>query len=214
MKFVLFDFDGTIANSLDRIEHVINQLADKHGFKRLEQDSLDELRSLTIAERCKRMGLPLYKLPSLVLEFNSLYRQDMSGMQPYAGMKELFGELKAAGYRLAVLSSNSEPAIRTFLAAHGMETDIDHVYCTKSLFGKHKKLRQFQKDLSLTAADLIYVGDEQRDIEACRKARVRMIAVTWGIDKPELLEAGRPDKLAVTPSDIPRYLEEFGFAPA
>jgi phosphoglycolate phosphatase len=67
------------------------------------------------------------------------------------------------------------------------------------LFGKGKALRRIVRAERLDSSEVLYVGDEVRDIEAARKARVASAAVTWGLNTEAILRAGGPDLVAADP---------------
>jgi phosphoglycolate phosphatase-like HAD superfamily hydrolase len=73
---------------------------------------------------------------------------------------------------------------------------VDFVMTTSALLGKAKILKEIKTD------DMIYVGDEVRDIEACKKAGVPVIAVTWGFNDMEALIDAKPDWMAKTVEGI------------
>jgi hypothetical protein len=73
---------------------------------------------------------------------------------------------------------------------------------SNNLFGKDRSIRKFLSRFCVDKGGLIYVGDELRDIEACRLAGVRIVAVTWGFDPAPLIESGKPDFIATTPGDV------------
>jgi phosphoglycolate phosphatase len=62
------------------------------------------------------------------------------------------------------------------------------------------------RQLGLQTDELLYVGDELRDIEACKKAGVRIVAVAWGYDPLPLLVSGNPDGIAKTPEELLRFV--------
>ncbi|MEH7456754.1 HAD hydrolase-like protein, partial [Bacillus sp. JJ1127] len=78
----------------------------------------------------------------------------------------------------------------------------EEVYCSKNLFGKDKIIKKFLKEKKLTEADMLYVGDEQRDIVACKKAGVNVIWVGWGYDVLETVKEDSPDYMVNTPNEI------------
>lgn len=75
-----------------------------------------------------------------------------------------------------MISSNSEHNIREFLQANGVE-EIDTVYSSSSIFGKDKIIKKFLKTYKLDASETLYVGDEARDIIACKQTGVPVIWV-------------------------------------
>jgi phosphoglycolate phosphatase len=74
-------------------------------------------------------------------------------------------------------------------------TEFDYVVGKGGLFGKDKIIRSILKKRKLKSDEVLYVGDEVRDIEACRKLGIKIAAVTWGFSSKELLEKNKPDFL-------------------
>lgn len=65
VKYIIFDFDGTLVDSKDVFIEAYNQLAEKHNYKQIKNEELEELRKLSIRERCKALNFPMYKIPFL-----------------------------------------------------------------------------------------------------------------------------------------------------
>jgi phosphoglycolate phosphatase len=152
------------------------------------------------------LGVPAWKLPFLIVEATRLLRASMHVIGFNPGMKELLEELQRRGLKVAIVSTNAEENIRTFLQHHGAEALVDRVVCSSRLFGKAALLKKVMKEERLQPEALIYVGDETRDIEACREVDVSVIGVTWGFDSEELLVAAKPDLLAKEPAEIVRWV--------
>ena len=55
---------------------------------------------------------------------------------------------------------------------------------------------------ALHPSNVLYVGDEVRDIEAAKKAGIRIAAVTWGYNSKKALEAYKPDYLVTKPEEL------------
>ena len=159
------------------------------------------MKSLSVKERFKRSGVPLFKLPQLVREAQAVYGEFIDLAVPYKDIPELLQTLKKKGLRLYVISSNSVANINIFLAAHSLELFVQ-VYSSSGLFGKHRTINRLIENLGIQKKEAVYVGDEVRDIIACKKASVPIIAVTWGYDELHLLQESRPDFVVGSPSEI------------
>ncbi len=201
IKYIVFDFDGTLVDSKSVFISVFNQLAVKYKLKRMEVDNIDYLRQLSIKERCQYLGLPLYRLPFLSTEFLSLYKNSMKEVLLIEGIKNLLEELSQQGYALAIISSNSENNIRSFLQANHIH-GIKLIYSARNIFGKDKVIKRFLKTYHLSNQEVIYVGDEARDIVACQKNGIKVIWVNWGYDIPEVASKEKPDFVANSPAEI------------
>lgn len=201
IKYVIFDFDGTIVDSAEFSITLFNQLAEKHKFKKVEEDDVDLLKRMSIIERCKYLNVPIYKIPRLATELYSLYHNSIEKVIPVDGMKDLFTELKQKGYKLAIISSNSEKNIRTFLKRHQIE-DITDILDSNNIFGKDRVIKKFLNTYNLKTKEVIYVGDERRDIIASKKSGVKIIWVGWGFDAVEMAVKQYPDYIVNKPKEI------------
>jgi phosphoglycolate phosphatase len=202
ISHVVFDFDGTLADSAGLAVRLYNGLAAREGFRPLTAENLEALRSMPLMDRLPHMGIPVYRLPGLMVEVRRSFAGQMHTVDFHPGVPELLRGLHQKGLRLLILSSNDEANIRTFLSRHGVEELVDAVHGGASLFGKARMLRSLLKKERLHPEQLVYVGDEERDVEACREVGVRVIAVTWGVDTVQRLRGSKPDALAEKPVDV------------
>jgi phosphoglycolate phosphatase len=186
IRHILFDFDGTIADSRSLIIRLYNDLAAQYGYGRIDDDNLEALRKLPLAERGIALGIPLLRIPELAIYAKRRYREYIAGLQPIPGVPELLQQLHEDGLAMTILSSNREGTIRSFLAGAGLPP-FTEVLSSRGLFAKHQTLRRWLKRSGADPAETLYVGDEHRDAVACGKAGVRMVGVAWGYDAPELL---------------------------
>ena len=206
---VVFDFDGTLVDSRELAVQLINELAEKGGFSRLTAENLEELRNLSIIERCSRLGIPTYKLPWMAIQLARSYRKGVPSLLFNEGIPELLKELRARGLKLLILSSNSEENIRAFLKRHSAEDWVEDIYSGGGAFGKASKLRTLLKRTGLRREQIVYVGDEQRDVEACKQVGVKVIAVLWGVDAEPLLRKSEPNHLVERPAEIAECVERW-----
>lgn len=142
VKYILFDFDGTLVDSRQVFMAVFNQLAEKHGYRKLRQEDLEPLRYLSIADRCRFLNFPLYRIPFMAYQAYQLYRKGMKDLVLFDGIRKLLTELKNRGYQLGIISSNAENNIREFLLRQEIDT-IEEIACSKDIFGKGKMIRRF-----------------------------------------------------------------------
>jgi phosphoglycolate phosphatase len=201
IKYVIFDFDGTLADSKEVFISVYNQIAARKGYRQIESGNLEYLRSLSIPERCKYLKVPIYRIPFMATEFLSLYKTELQQVKLFGGIKELLAGLNAIGCQTAIISSNAEQNIASFLSSNNVES-VATIYCKATLFGKDKLIAKFLKKYGLNASQVLYVGDETRDIIACQKVGVKIAWVEWGYDTKEAAAAVKPDYLVSSPGEI------------
>lgn len=200
-KYVVFDFDGTLADSTRTALRAYNHLAEKHGFKLLAEEEIGHFQSLSIPERCRFLGVPPYKIPFLAGEFYGFYQESIKELTLYPGIRELLEALHQLGVKIAVISSNHENNIRNFLHQEGVDY-IQEVICSHRIYSKDKMIKGFLKVKGLTTNEVIYVGDECRDIKACKKLKLAIIWVDWGLDLGKAAAVLEPDYMVNTPEQI------------
>ena len=201
MKHIIFDFDGTLADSTAVFASAWNTLAQKYKFKGIELKEIDTLKKLSISERSKLFDFPMYKLPMILPQFYKLYRQSLNDVHLFEGMKELLIEIDKRGYKILIISSNSKENILEFLKMNGIHCVAD-VLCSNRIFGKDKVMKKFLKEANVDSSNVVYIGDEQRDIVACKKAGVPIIWVEWGYDAKEVVQNDEPEYSVTTPQEI------------
>ncbi|HEX8437941.1 HAD hydrolase-like protein [Archangium sp.] len=199
---VVFDFDGTLADSKEAFIGLYNAFAEKNHYGKMTAENLDALRKLSVLERCRQLGVPPYKLPWVMMQVGRSFRNAVQSIDFHEGIPELLKELRGRGLKLMILSTNSEENIRAFLKRHAVEAWVEGFYCSSSIFGKARLLRELMKRAGLQREQLVYVGDEHRDVEACKEVGVKVIAVRWGFDAEVRLREAGPDHLAERPAEI------------
>lgn len=190
-KLVVWDFDGTLADSLPRTVGIFNRLAPQFGFKPVED--LTAARGMSTRQLLRHHGISLWRLPRLVRAYQAAAAEEADDLKLVPDVPAVLTALAATGARLGVLSSNREDNIRRCLRANGVEGLFAFVVGYPRLFGKGKALKRIVRAEKLTRADVLYVGDELRDVEAAQRAGVKVAAVTWGFHTAELLRTAAPD---------------------
>lgn len=207
MKTVIFDFDGTLADSLGVVTAVFEQLTGK-AVQQLSPREMAELRHLPLLAVAEKLGVPRWQFPYLVWRGRQLLTPRIAGLEPFAGVPAALKALHEQGFKLLLVSSNSVHNVRHFLRLHGLDTYFAHVYGGVGLFSKTAALRRILRRNRLQLTDCVYVGDETRDIEACQALGLRVIAVEWGFADPRFLAEHQPTALVKTPQDLEAAIVE------
>lgn len=205
MKTVIFDFDGTLADSLNVIIELFEQLTGKSTD--MPKEDMMKLRHLPLPVLAKRMGIHWWRVPSLLYQGRRLMRERIDEIVLYEGLAEAITALHQDGYKLLVVSSNSTHNVRAFLKNNKLEHCFTHVYGGVGLFDKAAALRRVVKRNRLQTAGCLYVGDETRDIEACESIGLNCIAVEWGFADPRFLAKHRPFALVKTPAELQAVIQ-------
>lgn len=185
-KTVIFDFDGTIADTLSAAIEIYNNIASSYGAKAINQEDIARLRSSRPQEIMRNYGVTFWNLPRLALRVKQGLKQQ--SVRLHLDIEDAIYKLSADGYTLGILSSNDVDFILPILKQNHLFDTFTFVEGYGRLFGKHRALKRIMRVRKLDPADVIYIGDETRDIEAAKKAGVTPIAVTWGFQTREAFE--------------------------
>lgn len=200
MKTLIFDFDGTLADSF---ELVVDIAYDITGIPRLSEEKVAELRRMPLMKARKALGISLTQIPRLLLLGRKAMQERIGEVHPFPGTKEVLSSLNKEGYHMLVISSNSERNVRNFLRTHGLEQYFDGVYGGVGVFDKASALRRVIKRNKLALEDCYYIGDEVRDAVAAQKIGVHAVSVSWGYQARETLEEHQPFAIADKLTDLP-----------
>lgn len=198
----MFDFDGTLADSLSALVAITNRLAPEFGFRPTPLAEVETLKGLTARQLIRHSGMPILKIPALLRRVRAELRQYSATIAPCKGMPEIIRALDAQNHRLAVITSNTPEAVQAFLAAHQLTDCFLSVDGGGTLFRKGKLIARCLEQHQLATSDAVYVGDEVRDIDAARFAGVRAVSVTWGFNSRAALATMDPDWLIDEPDRL------------
>jgi phosphoglycolate phosphatase-like HAD superfamily hydrolase len=206
-KTIIFDFDGTLADTFEVIVSITNSLAVEFGYQPVGEKDIPKLQNLSSREIVRQSGISFFKIPFLIKRLRRELENRITEVNLFPGIKKLIIDLKAEGYSLGIITSNSRENVIALMAINGLENSFDFICSSSKLFGKHKSIAKLLKREKLNRQDVFYVGDETRDIDAAKKAGVRAIAVSWGFNSPEALARHNPDFLASNPQELREFIK-------
>ncbi len=209
-QLVVFDFDGTLADSFDWFLDIFDVVAERFNLLPFDQSDLDALRNMGPREIMARQRVPAWKLPLIAKHVRRLQAGHMHKIQLFEGIEDVLRTLKASGIRVAVVSSNARSNIEAALGAE-LTALIDHFACGAGVFGKAHKFRALCRKLGVPPGAVLSVGDEVRDIDSARQVGLKTGAVSWGFATPGRLKQESPDHFFSHPREI---LSAAGLVPA
>lgn len=205
-KCVIFDFDGTIGDTEDLALQVAVNLAEKYNFRKLTKNEIPLIKHMTAKEAIAYMGVSRFRLPFIIREAHAILRQEVSRAKLCRDdLAGFFIALGDASITAGIITSNSTDNVEAFLDLHNIR--IFNFIRTSSLFGKSKHFKKVLGQFKLNKGEVLYVGDEARDIHAAKKAGIDVAAVTWGFNSRERLGEENPDYLVEEVGDLRRILE-------
>lgn len=207
-SLVIFDLDGTLADSFPWFLCNVNDVADRFGFRRIGDGDLESLRHAGSREILKRLEVPVWKLPMIARHMRRMKTAHLSDIPLFPGTEAMLRSLRDGRLTLALVSSDHEANARQQLGKAA--TLFTYFDCGASLFGKAVKFRRAVKRAGVDPAQAISIGDEVRDIEAARAAGIACGAVMWGYAAPNALRGLKPDLVFERIEDVAPQLVAAG----
>jgi phosphoglycolate phosphatase len=160
----------------------------------------EEMRQYKTQALLQKLGLPAWQLPLIVSRARKAFSQNIHQTPIYPGVRDMLIALKQQ-CSLGILTSNSKENVDIFLENHRLDM-FDSIHAGSAFLGKARCLKRFLNHKHLLPKEVLYVGDETRDIEAAKKAGIPVVAVCWGYHLKETLAQEKPDFLISDPREI------------
>jgi len=175
---IIFDFDGTLVKSEWYVKQVLGdyltdknvEIFNKFGFKGL----------------LERKVLSLIELLSLLRKGRNEWLNNLDKILAVPGIEKVLKGLIKNNISLGLLSSNKRKNIDGFFKKENWNY-FEFIYTGMNIFGKDKVIEKMMEKHKFKKSEVIYVGDEKRDVVACKIVGIKMIGVTWGYNNKEAL---------------------------
>lgn len=200
-ELVIFDFDGTLADTFPWAVGMLDQAAEKYGFRRVEAHELEQLRTMEGHAILKHVGVPLWKVPRIARYFRGAMAENIEQIPLFAGVPALLTRLRERGAVVAVVTSNSASNVQAVLGPDICDL-VCHFECGVSLFGKAARLKRVLRKSGAAPESTIYIGDEIRDVDAARQVGIASGVVSWGCNTIKALADCDPEEVFQSVGDI------------
>ncbi|HEX8287903.1 MAG TPA: HAD hydrolase-like protein [Pyrinomonadaceae bacterium] len=200
-KLVIFDFDGTLADSFPWFLRIINDVAEKYRFRPIEDHEIEALRGYDNRKIIEHLKMPVWKMPFVTRYMRKIMTKDIHGISLFPGVNQMLRNLIAGGLETAIVTSNSTANVRTVLGPENTNL-IKYYACGARLFGKPAKIKKVLRWSGVNPAEAICVGDEIRDLQAAHSVGAAFGAVSWGYARPESFTPLSPEEVFLNISDI------------
>lgn len=188
-KVLLFDYDGTILDSLDVVWRGFVYAAKKEGIKEVSKVEFSLFYLNNVYDSFLKAGVKKERLTIFVDEMGEIYKKEEKTMKLFPNMKKIIKEL-AEKSDIYVISSNMTSSIEGSIKTHKLE-GIKEVLGGDKGLSKVDKINKIKE--KYPESEIYYIGDTKGDMIEAEKAGIRSVAVTWGYHKKELLETAEPD---------------------
>ena len=198
---LLFDFDGTLADTLSAAIEILNRIGPEYKLKKIDTEELQKIRKMDARELIRYSGLPIYSVPLLAQRVKTEMKNNIEQIKPFQNMPEVLQKIREQKFELGIVTSNLKENVEKFLVANDLDY-FSYIHDESNIFGKGRVLKKVIKENNFKENNVLYFGDEIRDIEAAREAGIRIVSVGWGFNDPEGLKKLEPDWLIQSPEEI------------
>lgn len=198
IKYLVFDFDGTIADTFHVFKEIGEEIAERYALKM----NVEEARDLGFKKALLKSRFPMWQIPQTIKEIRHRMAESIANeAEPIKGIIPALTILSQK-FHLGILSSNSKENIGKFLIRHKIKGLFEFIYSDSSVFGKHIIIAKLCKKYSINADEIIFIGDEDRDIMASNKMKMKSIAVSWGFNNVSALQKAKPTYMISRPKEL------------
>ena len=199
---ILFDFDGTLAETMMLIHTVFNRLSSVYGYRHLPEEEIEAVRHMDMPGFIKHVGIPLWKVPLIAIHARHLMHRDIHEIHPPTGLVDVLTKIHESGrYHMDILTSNHRKNVHKFLGQHNIDW-FDEVHSTRAVLSKKRRVKKYIREKGIDPQTLYYVGDTSVDVESARLAGTKVVAVSWGLNTPQALARSNPDHLVDDPIEL------------
>lgn len=203
--YFLFDFDGTIADTLSLTKLIREELQEKYHLSAPSDADVASFKNLPAHEVFKKLGLSAIQIPFFLNDLRKITTREIETIEMFTGLKEVLVTLKTKGHHLAIVTSNSQENVELFLAHHAIKDLFEFIHSELNIWGKAAALKNVLKTKKINPDETYYVGDEIRDIVAAGEAGLKIISVGWGFNSTTALLDYTPDFLINKPQELLQY---------
>lgn len=212
----IFDFDGTLVNSLPSIAYFANNALNKYGLPSITEERYKKLVGNGAVSLTRRMlrevGADKDLFEKVYHEYFDTYDQNFSYLTvPYDGIVKMLKELKKRGFKTAIVSNKPEVTTKKICdelfgdlidICRGQREDCPIKPDPTAVF-------EVINELGVKKEDCVYIGDTITDMQTGKNAGLYTIGVLWGFRDFEELKSGNPDKIISSPEEIYSLTEAY-----
>ena len=207
---IVWDWDGTLANSTGMIVDAIVMAAEQVGLPTLDPKAASNIIGLGLKESIHALfgDLPTEKAQQLATQYNTNYYACEGAIPLFDGAHELIIELHRRGFKLAVATGKGRRGLDLALEHCGLAKYFHETRTMGECFSKPhpQMLVELLDDLVVRPERTLMIGDTNYDLEMAQNAGVRSVAVTFGAQSRDKLVSYNPLVIFDKFSDLNDYL--------
>jgi len=201
IKAAIFDFDGAICDSFQEMMKCFQKVLQEEGVI-FDINNVRTLQTKGAKDFFISFGLEKQRSLDVLNRVREIMEKRNSKIRLFSGVEEIY-KLESMGVKISILSSSKTNYIKKILEQNSFKVEIlEEIISEDNLYGKGQHLKEYIDKHGFSADEIIYIGDEVRDIEAANQIKVPSVAVTWGYNELSLLKTAKPTFIAKSFQDL------------
>jgi phosphoglycolate phosphatase len=207
---IVFDWDGTLINTIDWIAHCLQRAGEHYGFLAPEPQAAKDVIGLCIDNAVASLypDADAETKKNIVRHYTQEYlSKHLSQADFFPGVYNMLLYLKESGFRLAVATGKTRSGLTQALAATGTEDVFDITRCADETASKPNPLmlHEIMQYTQATPGRTLMVGDSIHDMQMARNANISSIGVVCGANSEASLRAYAPLYCLQQPTELLNY---------
>ena len=202
VKVVIFDFDGTVADSIPFIYYEVKKELKEVGISEKE---VGQIEKVGVSKFLKELNMSRIKMAWAAFKIQKRLKKKIDRVAVFEGVESLLRDLQKDGFELGIVTNNKKKTVEKFMKSNDLNL-LSFVYGN---FFLRRKVRKLEKAVKIAGAEkgrVVYIGDQKDDILDAKKVGLKSIGVTWGISSFDELKKAGPDYIANSPEEIYDFL--------
>lgn len=197
---VIFDWDGTLLNSLTKIAHSMQLAALDVGLEPCPEEKIRGIIGLGLPEAVATLYPELPAVPSQLLGerySHHFLQKDATPCDFYPGVEDTLEALKANGHHIAVATGKTRHGLDRVLGGLGLQSYFHATRCADETRSKPDPLMlsELLVELDYDVGDALMVGDTEFDLSMAARLGMRRIGVSYGAHPHERLSQHQPEAI-------------------
>lgn len=211
-KVVIFDWDGTLVDSVEHIAGSLHKAATELGFPALEREAYRDIIGLGMVEALEALypGIGREEMQAIREGYaRYFFARKTLPQNVFDGMADILADLRRDGRSLAVATGKSRRGLDSALVSSGLGAHFDITRCADETRSKPdpRMLLEILEHFRVEPSEAVMVGDTRYDLDMARRAEMPAIGVEWGVHKRDELGKYDPIRVASTVQELREALE-------
>lgn len=196
-KVVIFDWDGTVVDSVEHIADSLHQAATELGFPALEREAYRDIIGLGIVEALEALYPGISRDEMLAIRdgyARYFFSKQTTPQQVFEGMTQVLADLNACGLACAVATGKSRRGLDQALRTSGLGSHFQVTRCADETRSKPDPamLLEILEHFGVAPDDAVMIGDTRYDLDMAQRISMPSIGVEWGVHDRGVLQQYGP----------------------